>query len=219
MKPVDVSLENVKGVLLDLDNTLYVYEPCNLAGMVACAHLAKVKYGLEEAAFNLAWKNSREKVHELLPTQAAGHSRLLYAQLASEIIFDTTNAEFALEMETTYWSTFMQNMVWEQPMLSLLELLKTRNIPICLVTDLTAQIQLQKWIKLELHRFVQFMVSSEEAGIEKPYPTMFELAMAKLKLTNEEVIMIGDSQKKDIFGARQLDIKCYLYKEGELHIA
>jgi putative hydrolase of the HAD superfamily len=84
-----------------------------------------------------------------------------------------------------------------------------KNIPICFVTDLTAAIQLRKVGKLGLEKMVKFMVSSEEAGVEKPDETMFKLAAEKLKLSYPDLIMIGDSEKKDIAGAEALGIKAY----------
>jgi len=81
------------------------------------------------------------------------------------------------------------------------------------VTDLTAQIQLQKWQKLGLQRYIDFLVSSEEAGVEKPSPYIFELALDKLQLKAHEVIMIGDNANKDIAGANALQIKAYQVNE------
>jgi putative hydrolase of the HAD superfamily len=90
---------------------------------------------------------------------------------------------------------------------------KERGIKMAIVTDLTAQIQLQKWQKLELHRYIDFMISSEEAGIEKPAPYIFELALQKLQLQTNEVVMIGDNATKDIAGAHALQIKAYQVNE------
>jgi putative hydrolase of the HAD superfamily len=86
---------------------------------------------------------------------------------------------------------------------------KDKGIKMCIVTDLTAQIQMRKWIKLDLGRYIDFLVSSEEAGIEKPASYMFELAMEKLGVKAEDCIMIGDSEEKDIKGAEALGIKAY----------
>jgi putative hydrolase of the HAD superfamily len=86
---------------------------------------------------------------------------------------------------------------------------KVKGIKMCIVTDLTAQIQMQKWVKLDLGRYVDFLVSSEESGIEKPGKYMFELAMEKLGLKAEDCIMIGDSEEKDIKGAVAMGIKGY----------
>jgi putative hydrolase of the HAD superfamily len=134
---------------------------------------------------------------------------LLYAQKASENLFGKSNPQFALDIEETYWSVFLDTMVFNPGVEVFLQEAKDKGIKMCIVTDLTAQIQIRKWIKLDLGRFIDFLVSSEEAGIEKPGSYMFELAMEKLGVKPEECIMIGDSEEKDIKGAEVLGIKAY----------
>jgi putative hydrolase of the HAD superfamily len=85
-------------------------------------------------------------------------------------------------------------------------LLEKYQNKICLVTDLTAHIQYRKIHKLKLNQYCQSIVTSEEAGKEKPNPLMFKLALQKLNLKSSEVCMIGDNFKKDIFGANSLNI-------------
>lgn len=204
-----ISLTHIKAILLDLDDTLYAYKPCHQAGYEACMILASDKYRISNSDFEAAWKTGRDIIHKDLHGQGASHSRLLYAQKASEILFGKTNPQFALEIEKTYWNTFLNNMEFNPGVEAFLIDAKSKGIKICIVTDLTAQIQMQKWIKLDLGRYIDFLVSSEEAGIEKPGKYMFELAMKKLGVKAEECIMIGDSEEKDIKGAEALGIKAY----------
>ena len=87
-----------------------------------------------------------------------------------------------------------------------------KNIPICCLTDLTAEIQFRKVLKLKLENNIKYIVTSEEVGIEKPNKKMFQSALEKLKLNSEQVIMIGDSAEQDIFGAEDMGITSYLVK-------
>ena len=86
------------------------------------------------------------------------------------------------------------------------------HIPICCITDLTAQIQFRKIVKLNIEKKIKLIVTSEEAGIEKPNKKIFNLALEKINLQYNDVIMIGDSTSKDIKGAESLGIKSYLVK-------
>ena len=204
-----IPLSNIKALLLDLDDTLYAYKPCHQAGYEACKILASEQYSISNADFDTAWKAGRDKVHQDLHGQGASHSRLLYAQKASENLFGKSNPQFALDIEETYWRVFLDTMMFNPGVEAFLQEAKDKGIKMCIVTDLTAQIQMRKWIKLDLGRFIDFLVSSEEAGIEKPGSYMFELAMEKLGVKAEECIMIGDSEEKDIKGAEALGIKGY----------
>jgi putative hydrolase of the HAD superfamily len=203
----DIDLKGIKGILWDLDDTLYAYEPAHLMAFQSSAEMVYAQYAISNSDFEQHWKQARKTVHNDLHGQAASHSRLLYFQKMHEQMFGHTNAQFALEMEAFYWNTFMDNMAWKPGVQSFLEQAKKQGIRMCVVTDLTAQIQLQKWQKLDLSRYMDFLISSEEAGIEKPAAKMFELALQKLNLTAVDVIMIGDSMEKDIKGAEAFGIK------------
>lgn len=205
----EIDLFNVRGILLDLDDTLYDYHTCHDIAYQKSKTMAEAKYNVSNEQFDENWKIARKWVNETLHGTASSHSRLLYFQKLFELIYDSSNAEFTLEMEEIYWNTFLNHMEIKPGATNFLEKALSMNVKICLVTDLTAQIQFQKWEKFNLGRFVQYMVSSEEAGIEKPNAKIFELALNKLKLDKNQVIMIGDNEKKDIQGAKELGIVAY----------
>lgn len=207
-----INLEGVKGVLIDLDNTLYPYLPNHQRSMEICLIHCEKKYGIPGAQFTDIFKQSRSDVHRDLHGQAASHSRLLYFLKFSESFFGKTNPAFALEMEELYWSEFLSGMMFNPGAEEFLKEMSFRGIGSCLVTDLTTHIQMRKWNVLNLGRYIDFMVSSEEAGIEKPAPGIFEMALKKLKLEAKDVIMLGDSEEKDIKGAEALGIRAYLIR-------
>ncbi len=211
----EIDLENIKGVLIDLDDTLYPYQLNHERSMLACINQCKSAYNISEQQFNDYFKPSRETVHHQLYGQAASHSRLLYFQKFGEKFFGYTNPAFSLDMEELYWSEFLSGMAFFPEAELFLKTLKEMNIKTCIVTDLTAQIQLRKWNKLKLGRYVDFMVSSEEAGIEKPDALIFEMALSKLGLEASQVIMIGDNETKDIAGSKALGIRSYLVNKQE----
>jgi HAD superfamily hydrolase (TIGR01509 family) len=208
----NIDLQGVKGVLIDLDNTLYSYTLNNERSIEKCALRSEHHYGISRQDFDLCFSRGREMVHRELHGQAASHSRLLYFQKFSEIHFGYSHPAFALDMEHLYWSDFVSGMTFYPGAEDFLKKIKMLGLKSCLVTDLTAQIQCQKWEKLGLGRYIDFMLSSEEAGIEKPDAHIFEKALFKLGLRHDEVVMIGDNEEKDILGAEAIGIKAYLIK-------
>jgi putative hydrolase of the HAD superfamily len=210
----DIDLSEVKGLLLDLDDTLYHYEPVHKIAFEACAQVAESNYQIQKEEFRSLWKIARDKVHIDVHGQGASHSRLLYLQKLYELHSGKTNADFALELEEVYWSVFLKEMTFRNGVERFLQKAQKLGIRMAIVTDLTAQIQLKKWQKLQLHRYIDFMISSEEAGVEKPSPYIFELALQKLQLQVNEVAMIGDNALKDIAGAQALQMKAYQVNES-----
>jgi putative hydrolase of the HAD superfamily len=203
-----ISLDGVKGILWDLDNTIYIYESVHKIAYQETRNTA-LDFEISESQFDAYWKKSRDIVHNQLHGQGASHSRLLYLQKLHEFAKGFTSSEFGLKLEEVYWSTFLNSMKVREGALELMNNARLNGIEMAIVTDLTAQIQLRKLEKLSLNQYVRYMVSSEEAGVEKPEPAIFQLALDKLNLKPSEVIMIGDSYEKDIKGAESIGIKAY----------
>ena len=82
----------------------------------------------------------------------------------------------------------------------------------CVVTNLNMQFQIQKIKQLEIEPYVSCLVTSEEVGVEKPDPLFFEIALKKLGLAKDDVIMIGDDEEKDIQGAKAMGIPAFIYE-------
>lgn len=57
------------------------------------------------------------------------------------------------------------------------------------------------------------MVTSEEAGSEKPHSTMFLLTLNKLDLKPSDILMVGDNTISDIEDANSVGIDTVLLKK------
>ena len=189
-------------VLLDMDNTLYPYEPAHLAGMGAVQAKAMQLFNVDRERFNDIFKIARQHVKEQLPGMASSHSRLLYFQRFLELMGLGSQVLIALDLEQTYWRTFLNHAVLFEGVREFLEELRLARIPLVLVTDLTAQIQFKKMVYLNLDHYFDYIVSSEEVGFDKPHPAPFKLAIEKIKAKGC-VWMIGDDPVKDIQGAKE----------------
>lgn len=191
-----------KGLLLDIDNTLYDYNISHTFAKSKVLEYSMIVFNLSKEEVNTAYEKARKQIHIELCETAASHNRLLYFQRMSEII-GVNPMKYAFEIYNIYWDSFLEIM---QPFDGIYELLEKFENKICLVTDLTAHIQYRKIKKLGLEKYCKALVTSEEAGHEKPHPYMFSMALEKMSLKSDEVCMIGDSFKKDIFGAANFGI-------------
>lgn len=69
-------------------------------------------------------------------------------------------------------------------------------------------------VKMEssgLHKYFNFVFTSESIGKKKPDPEIFEFAMDKVGVKKHEVIMIGDNLKADVEGAQNAGITPIFY--------
>jgi HAD superfamily hydrolase (TIGR01549 family) len=67
---------------------------------------------------------------------------------------------------------------------------------------------------MELHgvaKYFDFIIASEEIGVEKPNPLVFKFLMKKIKESPENTVYIGDYPIKDVAGAKKVGMKAILY--------
>lgn len=62
-----------------------------------------------------------------------------------------------------------------------------------------------------LNPYFTEVIISEDVGVNKPNPAIFEHALAKAKALKEESIMIGDSLEADIRGAQNFGLKAIFF--------
>ncbi|MES2977760.1 MAG: HAD family hydrolase [Pseudomonadota bacterium] len=189
--------------LFDTDNTLYPYEPAHAAAMQAIRQKVSTTFAIAPADFDKAFKEARTQVKTRLEHTASSHSRLLYLQRMLEIMGLGSQVLLALDFEQTYWRTFLSNAVLFQGVKELLDDIRLLGIPTAIVTDLTAQIQFRKVVYFGLDHYFDYIVTSEEAGYDKPHPAPFQIAIEKMRPKGDCIWMVGDNPVNDIRGARE----------------
>ncbi len=198
-----------KAILFDLDDTLYEYEPTHKKALKAVYSIVKKEIGTPFKKFEKLFELSKSEIHRELAGTASSHNRVLYFQRLIEKTLKTLEPKITLKFYDTYWNTFLKNMKLKKGTLQTLKKLK-KEFKIIIISDLTAYIQLKKISKLGLTPYIDFLVTSEEAGIEKPHPSIFLLALNKVDILPSHAIMIGDNPEKDIEGANAVGIDTIL---------
>jgi putative hydrolase of the HAD superfamily len=189
--------------LFDTDNTLFPFDPAHDAAQQAVKEKIVGTFSISPQEFDKAFKEARTQVKSRLKHTASSHSRLLYLQRMLEIMGLGSQVLLALDFEQTYWRTFLTNAVLFDGVKELLDDIRLLGIPTAIVTDLTAQIQFRKVVYLGLDNYFDYIVTSEEAGFDKPHEAPFKIALDKMRPKGDCVWMIGDDPVKDIRGARE----------------
>jgi HAD superfamily hydrolase (TIGR01549 family) len=190
-------------ILFDTDNTLYPYDPAHSEALKAVRDKVVDTFSIKPEDFDKAFKEARVQVKKRLKGTASSHSRLLYLQRMLEIMGLGSQVLLALDFEQTYWRTFLSNAILFDEVKELLDDLRLLGIPTAIVTDLTAQIQFRKIVYFGLDHNFDYIITSEEAGFDKPHPAPFEIALEKMQPKGNCIWMIGDNPINDIRGARE----------------
>jgi putative hydrolase of the HAD superfamily len=88
----------------------------------------------------------------------------------------------------------------------LLSALRGRAV-VGVITNNVVEEQLDKLDALDLRGLIDVLVISEEAGVAKPDPAIFRIALARAGCRPEQAVMVGDSWVVDIAGARATGIR------------
>lgn len=205
----------LKAVIFDLDDTLYDYATIHQIAMEKLRAFTCEKYSIGEDDFDKAFSKAKKQTKKLLKDTASCHNRLLYCQKTLENLGQNPVCS-ALEMYDCYWNCMLENMKLRQGSIELLERLKSDGIKIAICTDMTAHIQYRKILKLGLVPYIDVLVTSEEAGEEKPSQKMYGLAFEKLlhlvpNLKLSECLFTGDSHEKDVEAPLSFGMKSVLF--------
>ncbi len=71
--------------------------------------------------------------------------------------------------------------------------------------------------RLGIGQYLDFVVSSEDAGAEKPSAPIFMAALKRATVAPEEAVHVGDQHRSDVLGARAVGIHPVLIDRGGWH--
>ena len=208
-----INKKNINGILVDIDDTLYDYEYAHLKSLELCfKDFLNINKNIGFNNFNDDYRASRNIVTEKFKNQGSARSRLL----AFQILFEKYELNYAyshaLDYEIKYWKYLIGNI---KPNLKLIKFLKearTKKMKICAISDMQMRYQVKKLKKLDLENTIQYLVTSEEYGSEKPEKGIYEYALEKISTAPHRTVMIGDNIPKDIEGAEAQGINAYFEK-------
>ena len=106
----EIKLKGVKGVLLDIDNTIYHYDSCHEYALNILIDELLILIDQPKEIIKKQFLLSRKIINNKLHGYASSHSRFLYIQLTLEKFLEKTSFYHTLRLEELYWSTFLDKM-------------------------------------------------------------------------------------------------------------
>lgn len=191
----------IKAVLFDLDDTLYGdFDVCDKLGLQAAGRYAEKATGIPAAKAAEAMHGGRLQLRETSRDEPESHDRVLFAKLGLEAL-GINPIPHAEAMHEAYWDAVLGHMEIREGVLHLLTRLKAAGVPVGICTNMNADIQMRKLCRLGLADVCGNLITSEEAGRDKPHPEIFRLALRRLGSKAEQTLMVGDSLNHDVRGA------------------
>lgn len=208
----------IKAVLFDLDDTLFDHRGSMLAGLTAVQNKYECFRGSPINEFELKHKDIMNDVHL---------NRILSGELTLDegraLRFKKLFGHFGVEVDDTlayesaalYRENYLTLNSLAGGALELLTELK-QKYKVGIITNNLVDEQNRKLKECGIEHLVDCMITSEETGVTKPHPEIFNALLKRLNVSASEAVMIGDYWKHDILGAHALGIRSIwinVYKE------
>jgi len=201
----------VKLILIDIDDTICNSSESYKVALETCFKILREKYPMvSRLNFVDAFYKARDQIHLELNETASMHDRFLYFQRMFENLGLNFDPVILDQITESFWRETYKNLKLYPKVIRTLKKLKEANMKIGIISNLVAHIQTKKLKKLKIAKYIDFIVTSEEAGVEKPHPSIFLLALNKAGCLLKETVMVGDSVADDIVGAKHLGISAIL---------
>lgn len=101
--------------------------------------------------------------------------------------------------------------------IEILEYLKPKY-KLHIITNGFEEAQKAKLVNSQIDHFFTHVVNSDMAGVKKPNPLIFEMALNKAKVTPGNAMMIGDSYEADILGASKVGMNAIHFEVHKTNV-
>ena len=203
----------IKAVFFDVDDTLFSFQKAHRAAMVPlCQYVwEQLQIPLEE--FVLAYDTQYRRMEEEIGPQAAIHNRMIrFLRILEE---REKPLSFAPLLNDLYWNAVLDAGEPEPGATECIRSLRQKGYFLGIASNMTLDWQMRKLDKIGLLPCFHRIVSSEEAGIEKPHRGFFDLCLRYAGCRPQECLMVGDSLELDILGAENAGMRALWYASPE----
>ncbi|UZO80969.1 YjjG family noncanonical pyrimidine nucleotidase [Aquimarina sp. ERC-38] len=88
-----------------------------------------------------------------------------------------------------------------------------------IITNGFREIQHKKLKGSKIEHYFTSITNSEDAGVKKPNPKIFEYALHQAEATVEQSLMIGDNYEADILGARDYGLQTLFFNYHQIEVS
>jgi len=160
---------------------------------------------------------ARSDVKNILPSSCVqSHNRFLYFKKYLENK-NSFSANDLLDLMNKYENAMLSSIErqWiDLKRKDLFSTLKNKFKKIVIITNETTRTQVLKVKRFDPNgKLFDLVITSEEVGVEKPDPKIFEFALKLISASPTNCLMVGDSYKNDIFPSVKMQMNAVLTEE------
>lgn len=204
----------IKAVLIDIDDTIFDFEKCSKNSFLKTLEKFNLKFKEE----NFSYFN---KVNDILWTkQKLGEINIKEVFIKRDYLM---GKYFNLDIEKGLFNDlfvkFLYNEIEMVDGIEDLLLYLSDKYKIFTASNGIYKMQENRLKKSNLDKYFDKIFVSDKIGFEKPDKKFFQKIMDLTKFSNDDLIMIGDSIKSDIIGAKNSKIKSIYFNKEDKKIS
>ena len=197
----------IKAVIFDLDNTLLDFISMKESAVSSAVH------AMIEAGLDLDEKSSYERIITLYQ-ETGWENQQIFDIFLKEKTGEVDNKYLAAAI-VSYRRAREATLRLYPDVQRTLNILGKMGLKLAVVSDAPSREAWMRIYYLNLHHVFDFVLTFDDVGERKPSPKGFEMALEKLGIKTDEVLMIGDWPERDVAGASKLGIKTIYAKYGD----
>lgn len=196
----------IKAVFFDIDDTLY-----DTSGFAKLARKAALN-AMIDAGLPLSHDDAYTLLREIIKEKGSNYDKHLNV-LTKRVFGEEKPLLIAIGMITYHNVKFALLRLFPETMSTLIHL-KAQGYHLGVISNGLTIKQYEKLVRLGLHHFFDSVITSQEAGVEKPDAAIFEMAMSKMGCKAENSVMVGNSFKDDIMGSVDAGMSAVYLTQG-----
>lgn len=201
----------IKAVLIDIDDTIFDFEKCSKNSFLKTLEKFNIKFKEEDFSYF-------NRVNDILWTkQKLGEINIKEVFIKRDYLM---GKYFNIDIEKGLFNDLFVKFLYDEiEMVDGIEdllLYLSDKYKIFTASNGIYKMQENRLKKSNLSKYFTDIFVSDKIGYEKPDKRFFQKIMDITKYSNDDLIMIGDSIKSDIIGAKNSKIKSiYFNKENK----
>lgn len=194
-------MNHIKHIFFDLDHTLWDFETNSDIAFEAIFKKYQVNANVNKFLNN--YRSINENYWKLYRDEKITKEELRIGRLRDAFakIKYKVDLELIDNLAVDYIEYLPKNNQLFEGTLDILDHLKP-NYKMHIITNGFNEVQYKKIENSGLNQYFDKIITSEEAGVKKPNPIIFQYALQQTNAISSESIMIGDNWEADIMGAK-----------------
>jgi len=197
----------IKAVIFDLDNTLLDFMTMKKEAVMNALS------SMKDAGLDIDVDNSYKEIMDIYEVNGWENQLVFDKFLKNKLGY--IDSKYLAAGIVAYRRAKEANLKAYPNVEKTLNHLLENNIKLAIVSDAPSREAWMRIYYLGLHNFFETVITFDESGERKPSPTPFKLALGRLNLSKDEVLMVGDWPERDMVGASSVGIKTVFAKYGD----